>query len=89
MCGVARASTVVFLNNRPSTARRSLPSAGCDGQQTGAALYAGLRAIECAHLLLVNGEYSITDVTEMFSVGRATVYRVLDRAGCGRAGEAA
>jgi DNA invertase Pin-like site-specific DNA recombinase len=36
-----------------------------------------------------SGEYSIADLMEMFSVGRATVYRVLERAGHGRAGEAA
>jgi helix-turn-helix resolvase-like protein/resolvase-like protein len=35
-----------------------------------------------------SGAYSIADLMEMFSVGRATVYRVLDRAGHGRAGEA-
>ncbi|WP_199561910.1 helix-turn-helix domain-containing protein [Micromonospora deserti] len=28
-----------------------------------------------------SGEYSIADLMEMFSVGRATVYRVLERAG--------
>jgi DNA invertase Pin-like site-specific DNA recombinase len=36
-----------------------------------------------------SGEYSIADLMEMFSVGRATVYRVLERAGHGRVGEAA
>jgi hypothetical protein len=35
-----------------------------------------------------SGEYSIADLTEMFSVGRATVYRVLERAGHDRAREA-
>jgi DNA invertase Pin-like site-specific DNA recombinase len=33
------------------------------------------------------GEYSIADLMEMFSVGRATVYRVLERAGHDRASE--
>jgi DNA invertase Pin-like site-specific DNA recombinase len=33
------------------------------------------------------GEYSIADLMEMFSVGRATVYRVLERAGHGTARE--
>ncbi|MEV4002319.1 helix-turn-helix domain-containing protein [Actinomadura sp. NPDC049753] len=28
-----------------------------------------------------SGEYSINDLMEVFSVGRATVYRVLERAG--------
>jgi DNA invertase Pin-like site-specific DNA recombinase len=28
-----------------------------------------------------SGEYTIADLMEMFSVGRATVYRVLERAG--------
>jgi DNA invertase Pin-like site-specific DNA recombinase len=37
----------------------------------------------------VSGEYSIADLMEMFSVGRATVYRVLERAGHSRVGEAA
>lgn len=36
-----------------------------------------------------SGEYSIADLMEMFSVGRATVYRVLDRAAHGRTGGAA
>lgn len=35
-----------------------------------------------------SGEYSIADLMEMFSVGRATVYRVLERAGGVRIGEA-
>src|SRR5258708_2438056 len=35
-----------------------------------------------------SGEYSIADLMEMFSVGRATVYRVLERAGHNRVGEA-
>src|SRR5690349_13195463 len=35
-----------------------------------------------------SGEYSIADLMELFSVGRATVYRVLERAGDGRIGEA-
>jgi DNA invertase Pin-like site-specific DNA recombinase len=29
------------------------------------------------------GEYSIAELMEVFSIGRATVYRVLDRAGSG------
>jgi len=37
----------------------------------------------------VSGEYSIADLMEMFSVGRATVYRVLERAGHGQTGVAA
>ncbi|MFD1938751.1 MULTISPECIES: recombinase family protein [Nonomuraea] len=36
-----------------------------------------------------SGEYSIADLMEMFSVGRATVYRVLERAGHDRVGGAA
>ncbi|GAA2078426.1 recombinase family protein [Actinomadura alba] len=36
-----------------------------------------------------SGEDSIADLMEMFSVGRATVYRVLERAGHGRASGAA
>ena len=36
-----------------------------------------------------SGEYSIADLMEMFSVGRATVYRVLERAGQDRVGGAA
>lgn len=35
------------------------------------------------------GEYSIADLVGRFSVGRATVYRVLERAGRGCVGEAA
>ena len=31
------------------------------------------------------GDYTIADLMEVFSVGRATVYRVLDRAGAGPA----
>ena len=34
-----------------------------------------------------SGEYSIADLMEMFSVGRATVYRVLERASHGSARE--
>ena len=34
-----------------------------------------------------SGEYSIADLVEMFSVGRATVYRVLERTGHDPAGE--
>ncbi len=29
------------------------------------------------------GEYTIADLMEVFSVGRATVYRILERAGAG------
>jgi DNA invertase Pin-like site-specific DNA recombinase len=35
----------------------------------------------------IGGEYSIADLMEMFSVGRATVYRVLERASHGAARE--
>jgi DNA invertase Pin-like site-specific DNA recombinase len=35
----------------------------------------------------VDGEYSIADLMEMFSIGRATVYRVLERASHGSARE--
>jgi hypothetical protein len=34
-----------------------------------------------------DGEYSIADLMEMFSIGRATVYRVLERASHGSARE--
>ncbi|WRZ95661.1 helix-turn-helix domain-containing protein [Streptomyces sp. NBC_01007] len=32
------------------------------------------------------GDYTIAELMEVFSVGRATVYRVLERAGHGRKG---
>jgi DNA invertase Pin-like site-specific DNA recombinase len=35
------------------------------------------------------GEYTIAELMEVFSVGRATVYRVQERAGHGRTGGAA
>lgn len=35
------------------------------------------------------GEYTIAELMEVFSVGRATVYRVLERAGHGRTGGSA
>lgn len=35
------------------------------------------------------GEYTIAELMEVFTVGRATVYRVLERAGHGRKGETA
>jgi Fe2+ or Zn2+ uptake regulation protein len=34
-----------------------------------------------------SGEYTISDLKEMFSIGRATVYRVLDRAAAAIAGD--
>ena len=34
------------------------------------------------------GEYTIADLMEVFSVGRATVYRVLNRAAAGSPGPA-
>ncbi|MEU2509701.1 recombinase family protein [Streptomyces sp. NPDC007863] len=40
----------------------------------------------CMH---ATGDYTIAELMEVFSVGRATIYRVLDRAGQGRTGGAA
>jgi transposase len=36
--------------------------------------------VSCLHSEHATGEHSITDLAEIFSVSRATVYRVLERA---------